>query len=51
MEQHYKLSDSISSAREYAFHILDENSDVNVYTNISLLYRIEKNVKHIVKSY
>lgn len=49
MEQQYKLSESISAAREYAFHILDENSDVNVYTNISLLYRIEKNVKYIIQ--
>jgi hypothetical protein len=48
MEQNYKLSETINSVREYTFEILDENSDINVYTNINLLYRIEKNIKHII---
>ena len=48
MDHHHQLSDLISSVRDYAFHVLHENSDVNVYTNISLVYRIEKNIKRIV---
>jgi len=48
MDKNYKLSEIISPVREYAFHILDENAHINVYTNISLLYRIEKNIKHII---
>jgi hypothetical protein len=48
MEQNDKLSETINLVREYAFEILDENSDINVYTNINLLYRIGKNIKHII---
>lgn len=49
MENNYKLSDLISSIRDYAFHVLHDHSDKNVYSNISLLYRIEKNIKQIIR--
>ncbi len=49
MENNYKLSDKISSIRDYAFHVLHDNSEKNVYSNIGLLYRIEKNIKQIVR--
>jgi len=42
------LSETISSVREYTFQILDEKSNVNVYTTINLLYRIEKNINGII---
>lgn len=48
MEQNSLFSETISSVREYTFQILDEKSNINVYTNINLLYRIEKNIKQII---
>lgn len=48
MQPEYKLSETVNSVREFAFQVLDKNSDVNLYTNISLLYRIEKNIKKIL---
>jgi len=48
MEQNDKLSETINSVREYTFQILDQKSNVNVYTTINLLYRIEKNIKGII---
>lgn len=38
----------IGSLREYTFDILDQNSNINIYTNINRLYRIEKNLKSII---
>lgn len=48
MEENYKLSPVIYKVREYTFKILDEHSKSNVYTTISRLYRIEKNIKKII---
>lgn len=49
MTQKTTLPQKIEAIKEYTFEILDKNSDVIVYTNISRLYRIEKNIKTIIK--
>ena len=39
----------INQIKDYTLEILDEKSDVNVYTTISKLYRVEKNIEKIIK--
>lgn len=40
---------SLTAIREYTFNVLDKHSDTNSYTNINRLFRIEKNIKTIIK--
>jgi hypothetical protein len=41
--------DLLFAVRDYTFEVLDKNAHTNVYTNINRLYRIEKNIKLIIK--
>lgn len=43
------LSQKINAIKDYTFEVLDKNSNVNVYTTISRVYRIEKNIQLIIK--
>lgn len=40
---------TISQVREYAFEILDKHADINRYTNINRLFRVEKNIQTILR--
>ncbi|HLN94410.1 MAG TPA: hypothetical protein VK183_02155, partial [Flavobacterium sp.] len=40
---------TISQVREYAFEILDKHADINRYTNINRLFRVEKNIQIILR--
>ncbi|MFB9056752.1 Pycsar system effector family protein [Mariniflexile ostreae] len=43
------LQQKINAIKDYTFEVLDSNSEVNVYTTISKVYRIEKNIEKIIK--
>lgn len=47
--ENYVLIPELIPIREHTFKILDKNSNVNTYTNINKLDRIEKNIKEIKK--
>lgn len=40
---------TIAPVREYAFEILDKHADINRYTNINRLFRVEKNIRTILR--
>lgn len=43
------LAQKINAIKDYTFEVLDKKSNVNVYTTISRVYRIEKNIKIIIE--
>lgn len=49
MTQKTTLNQKTEAIKEYTFNILDEKSDVNIYTTIGRVYRIEKNIQKIIK--
>ena len=43
------ISQIVNNIKDYTFEIIDKESDKNLYTTISRVYRIEKNINTIIK--
>ena len=49
MKVNTNISQIVNNIKDYTFEVIDKESDKNVYTTISRVYRIEKNINTIIK--
>ena len=49
MKENTNISQIVNNIKDYTFEIIDKESDKNLYTTISRVYRIEKNINTIIK--
>lgn len=49
MNEYDKVFQKLSRVRDYTFEIIDQESERNLYTSISRVYRIEKNISTIIQ--
>lgn len=49
MKVNTNISQIVNNIKDYTFEIIDKESDKNLYTTISRVYRIEKNINTIIK--
>ena len=49
MKVNTNISQIVNNIKDYTFEIIDKESDKNLYTTISKVYRIEKNINTIIK--